>query len=76
MKTAIVHVRLRDASKCGLFQGILEGEDHLGVLRGSHHGIQEVWCSSDRIEEIEAWVAGLPICIGASIVRVELCEDD
>ncbi len=41
-------------------QGVLEGMDGLGVLRGGEDGRPELWTPAERVEEAAAWVAGLP----------------
>jgi hypothetical protein len=66
----IVTVRVPPAQAV-LFQGILNGEDGLAVMRSldvADRSLHELWTVPDQLPELHAWLASLPPSIDVEVV--------
>ncbi len=57
-------------------QGVLDGLDGLGVLRGGTDGRPELWTPATRADEVRAWVEGLPAAWQVRLVEIVVVKDD
>jgi len=53
------------------FQGMLDGEDGLAILRcrDAAADTQQLWTTRARLGELRAWIAGLPAKMRVEVVR-------
>ena len=68
--TAIVVVRV-PASRAMLFQGLLQGQDGLAVMRSLNaddRGLHELWTVPDQLPALYDWLGGLPAELDVSAV--------
>ncbi len=68
--TVIVTVRVPPA-RAVLFQGILNGEDGLAVMRSLDAGdrsLHELWTVPAQLPELYAWLASLPPGLDVHVV--------
>ena len=68
--TVIVTVRMPPA-RALLFQGLLNGEDGLAVMRSldaSDRGLHELWTVPDQLPDLYAWLGSLPPGLDVRIV--------
>ena len=66
----IVTVRLSPAQAV-LFQGMLNGEDGLAVMRSldaNDRSLHELWTVPDQLPELYGWLANLPSTLQVHIV--------
>ena len=57
-------------------QGVLEGMDGLGVLRGGADGRPELWTPAARADEAAAWLEGLPPAWQVRLVDVAMVTEE
>ena len=67
--TAIVVVRVKPAEAL-LFQGLLQGQDGLAVMRSrdADRSLHELWTVSAQLPELYAWLHGLPRHLGVRVM--------
>ncbi len=55
------------------FQGMLDGEDGLAILRcrDAAGDAQQLWTTRSMLGELRAWVASLPVEMQVEVVREE-----
>ena len=68
-ETAIVVVRVAPAQAI-LFQGLLQGQDGLAVMRSrdADRSLHELWTVPAQLPDLYAWLHGLPPSLGARIM--------
>jgi hypothetical protein len=63
----VVHVA---SSRAILFQGLLQGEDGLAVMRSrdADRSLHELWTVPAQLPELYVWLRGLPAELGVRIM--------
>lgn len=70
---AIIVVRL-PAGQVVRFQGMLDGEDGLAILRcrDPETNEQQLWTTQDQLGELRAWIGSLPGALQIEEIREEV----
>jgi len=69
---AVIVVRM-PAGQVVRFQGMLDGEDGLAILRcrDTTRGTQQLWTTYSMLDALYAWIDSLPEVLQVEVVREE-----